>query len=111
VLDQLEVSDKQRKAILALLAERDSASQKLWREMEPRMNALRAEFEPRFVAMMEKSKAQVRAQLNAKQLVVLDSMFQERREQRARQNRNSSDSKSPRIPARQRRSISSNEKD
>ena len=95
VLDQLEVSDKQRKAILALLAERDSASQILWREMEPRMNALRAEFEPRFVAMMEKSKARVRAQLNAKQLVVLDSMIQERREQRARQNRNSSDSKSP----------------
>jgi len=46
VLDQLKVTDKQRKKILALLADRDSAAQQLWREMEPRMNALRSEFEP-----------------------------------------------------------------
>ena len=95
VLDQLEVNDDQRKIILALLADRDTAAQKLWREMEPRMNAIRAEFEPRFGAMMEKSRADVRAVLNAKQLVLLDSMIQVRREQRARENRNAPDSRSP----------------
>ena len=95
VLDQLQVTDKQRKKIFALLAERDTALQKIWREWEPRMDTLRAEFEPRFTALMESSRAEVRAQLNAKQLVLLDSMIQVRREQRAKENRNSSDPKSP----------------
>ena len=43
---------------------------------------------------MQKSRADVRAALTAKQLVLLDSMIQVRREQRARENRNSPDSKS-----------------
>ena len=94
VLDQLEVTDKQRKNILALLADRDSAAQQLWREMEPRMDTVRKEFEPRWMTILEKSRADVRAQLNSKQLVILDSMIQARRDQRARENRSSPDPKS-----------------
>jgi hypothetical protein len=94
VLDQLEVNGKQRTKIMTLLAERDTALQKIWREMQPRMDTIRAEFEPRLVSTVEKSRAEVRAQLNAKQIKMLDQMLQERREQRARQNRNSSDPKS-----------------
>jgi hypothetical protein len=95
VLDQLEVNGKQRTKIMTLLAERDTALQKIWREMQPRMDAIRSEFEPRLVSTVEESRAEVRAQLNAKQIKMLDQMIQERREQRARQNHNSSDPKSP----------------
>jgi hypothetical protein len=92
VLDQLGVNDKQRSAILALLAQRDTALQQLWGEMEPRINAIRAEFEPRFGAMMQKSRADVRAHLDARQQKILDQLIQvriqERRAERAKQNQN-----------------------
>ncbi len=90
VLDQLGVNDKQRKKILSLLAQRDTALQKLWGEMEPRMNALRKEYEPRFGSLMEASRAEVRKQMTAEQQKKLDELIQEWRARREaeRQNRN-----------------------
>src|SRR5262245_3434831 len=88
VLDQLGVNDKQRKAILGLLAQRDTALQKLWGEMEPRMNAIRTEFEPRFGALMQKSRADVRAQLDEGQEKILDQLIKERRAERDKKNQN-----------------------
>jgi hypothetical protein len=95
VLDQLRVSEQQRKAILSLLAQRDTATQKLWAEMEPRMNAIRAEVEPRFRAMMDASRKKIREQLNAEQLVKLDSMIAVRHAEREKARANGPEPRSP----------------
>src|SRR6185369_15345791 len=88
VLDQLGVNDEQRKTILGLLAQRDTAFQKIWAEMQPRMDAVWANFEPRFRTMLDASKKEVRQQLTPEQQVKLDSMIQERKDERAKQNQN-----------------------
>jgi len=82
VLDQLGVNEEQRRSILAELASRDTASQKLWSEMEPRMNAIWKEYEPRWGTILEQSRARIRSQLDSVQLTKLDSMIRVRREQR-----------------------------
>ena len=95
VLDQLGVKDQQRKTILALLAQRDTAFQKIWAEMQPRMDTVWAAFEPRFQAMLDASRKEVRAQLDTAQRVKLDSMIKVRRAEREKERAHGPEPRSP----------------
>ena len=71
MLDEIGVTPSQRVIIDSILDMRDKEAKKLWKE-----------WEPRFKAMMQETRGQVRAQLTTEQIKQLDVLIEQRKAQR-----------------------------
>jgi hypothetical protein len=68
VFDQIGATPAQRKTIQDILAHREQGAKSIWREFEPRMEA-----------MMDSTRGEIRAQLTQEQQTKLDQIIRERR--------------------------------
>lgn len=68
VFDQIGATPEQRKKIQEILTRREQGAKKIWREFEPRMDA-----------MMDSTRGELRALLTAEQQAKLDQIIKERR--------------------------------
>lgn len=76
LLNEISMTTAQRLVIDSILDIREREAKKLWRE----------EWVPRFNAMMEQTRGQVRAQLTADQVKQLDELIEEQRAQHNQKN-------------------------
>jgi len=74
MLDEIGVTPSQRVIIDSILNIRDREAKKLWKE-----------WEPRFKAMMQETRGQVRAQLTTEQVKQLDVLIEQRKAERKQQ--------------------------
>lgn len=85
LLDEIGVTAQQRARIDAILELRDREAKLLWKDMEPRINAV-----------VKQARGEVRAELTAEQVQKLDSLIAERRA-RWRQNRENGQASRPHL--------------